>query len=161
MKAIAFLALLVGLVPFQMTLLGLASLGSIRPDLCLIAAILGGLFAGEWKGLALGIVLGFLQNQFSAGDLWLNLIAKGGSGFVAGRVSLYVTNTSTVTALVVVLGLSTLTGALCLLVGLTDEGWTAGFYQARSILLPEAMYNTVVGAGLYWLLARWLPNGSS
>lgn len=156
MKPALYLALLVGLVPFQMTLLDVASIGGVRPDLCLVAAILVGLFAGEWKGLFFGLALGFIQDQFSAGDLWMNLVAKGGAGFLAGGASRFVANASTVTALVVLLGLSLLLGIPILLTGLGDEGWVGWFYRVRAVLFPEAVYNAAVGAGVYWLIARRL-----
>ncbi len=153
MKPALYLALIVALIPFQLTLLQFASIGGIRPDLCLVAAILVGLYAGAWEGLALGLALGFIQDQFSAGELWLNLVTKGGAGFLAGRASRYVANASAITALVVIFGFSTLVGLVFFAGGLTGEGWAGALYRLWAVLLPEALYNALVGTAIYWLIA--------
>lgn len=153
MKQVLYLILVFGLVPIQTTVLAYASVGGIRPDLCLVAASLVGFFAGELDGLLLGLALGFVQDLFSAGELWLNLVTKGSAGFLAGMAGRYVANTTTVTALVTVLGLSFLSGTVFLLTvragGLTDV-----FFAIRSVLLPQAVWDAALAAGMYWLLAK-------
>src|SRR5207344_1137358 len=84
MKALIYGALVLAIVPLQSTLWHAVSIGGVRPDLGLIAACLVGFLGGELDGLLLGCVLGLSQDIFSAGDLWLNMVTKGGAGFLTG-----------------------------------------------------------------------------
>ncbi|MGH7204942.1 MAG: rod shape-determining protein MreD [Nitrospiraceae bacterium] len=153
MKQVLYLTLVFGLVPIQTTVLAHASVGGIRPDLCLVAASLVGLFTGELEGLLLGLAMGFVQDLFSAGELWLNLVTKGSVGFLAGVAGRYVANATTITALAAILGLSFLSGTVFLFTvgpgGLRDAS-----FAVRAVLLPQAMWDAALGAGLYWLLAK-------
>lgn len=153
MKQVLYLTLVFGLVPIQTTVLAHASIGGIRPDLCLVAASLVGLFTGGLEGLLLGLAMGFVQDLFSAGELWLNLVTKGSVGFLAGVASRYVANATTITVLVAILGLSLLSGTVFLLTvgpgGLGDAS-----FAVRAVLLPQAMWDAALGGGMYWLLAK-------
>lgn len=72
MKTGLFVGFILLLVPLQTTVLGSISPFGIRPDLCLIAACLIGFLTGQVQGLIMGFFLGFVQDLFSASDLWLN-----------------------------------------------------------------------------------------
>ncbi len=153
MKQALYLLLVFGLVPIQTTVLTYAGLGGVRPDLCLVAAILVGFFAGELDGLLLGLVLGFVQDLFSAGELGLNLVAKGSAGFLAGMAGRYVTNTTPITVLATVFGLSLLSGTVFLLT--VGAGGLAGVsFAIWSVLLPQALWDATLGGAGYWLVAR-------
>ena len=87
MKLLLYAALILIVVPIQATLLNHMSVLGVRPDLALIAVCLVGFFGGELDGLLLGIILGWSQDLLSAGDLWVNVVSKGGAGFLAGLSS--------------------------------------------------------------------------
>jgi len=152
-KQVIYLTLVFGLVPIQTTVLAHASVGGIRPDLCLVAAILVGFFAGELDGLLLGLALGFVQDLSSAGELWLNLMTKGSVGFLAGVAGRYAANATTIAALAAILGLSLLSGTVFLLT-VGPRGLGDASFAVRAVLLPQAMWDAVLGAGMYWLLAK-------
>ena len=76
MKTLLFISLIFLLVPLQTTVLSSISPFGIRPDLCLVAACLMGFLTGQVHGFVLGFFLGFVQDLFSASDLWLNTITK-------------------------------------------------------------------------------------
>ncbi|HKW85483.1 MAG TPA: hypothetical protein VJM82_00275 [Nitrospiraceae bacterium] len=153
MKPVLYLALIFGLVPIQTTVLAHSSIGGIRPDLCLVAASLVGLFAGELEGLLLGLALGFVQDLFSAGDLWLNVVTKGSVGLLAGMAGRYVAYATTITVLAAVMGLSLFSGTVFLLT-VGPRGLAEGFFAVRSVLLPQALWDAVLAAGIYWLLTE-------
>lgn len=153
MKPALYLALLFGLVPIQTTVLHYAGIGGIRPDLCLVAASLVGFFAGELEGLLLGLALGLVQDLFSAGELWLNLVTKGSVGFLAGVAGRYVAYATTITVLIAVMGLSLLSGTVFLL-AVGPRGLAEGFFAVRSVLLPQSLWDAVLAAGIYWLLTK-------
>ncbi len=154
MKQALYAGLLLGLVPIQTTVLHYASIGGIRPDLCLIAACLAGFVAGEREGMMLGFALGFIQDLFSAGELWLNLVTKGLIGFLAGLVGRFLANATPVAMLATLLGLSVVSGTVFLMAVRMGEGLADLFFVTRSILLPQALFDAAVGTGAYWLIAR-------
>lgn len=151
MKGLLYAGLAVGLVPVQTTVLQHASVAGIRPDLCLIAASLIGLFAGPVEGTLMGAWLGFEQDLFSAGETWVNAMTKAAIGLAAGLVGRYLAHTSPVTVLPLLLGLSVCSGGAFLLAG---AGGRAVPDAVRLVLLPQAAFDAVVGMGLYWLLAE-------
>jgi len=153
MKQLVYLILVFGLVAIQATVLSHVSVGGIRPDLCLVAASLVGFFIGMREGLLVGLAMGFVQDLFSAGELWLNLVTKASAGFLGGAAGRYVANATTITALAGILGLSLLSGTVFLLT-VGPAGFRDASFAVRTVLLPQAMWDAALGAGLYWLLAK-------
>lgn len=154
MKQALYAGLLLGLVPIQTTVLDHVSISGIRPDLCLIAACLVGFFAGERDGMVLGFALGFVQDLFSAGELWLNLVTKGLIGFLAGLVGRLLANATPAAMLATLLGLSVVSGTIFLMAVRVGESLADLFYVVRAVLLPQALFDAAVGTGAYWLIAR-------
>ncbi|MCS7051887.1 MAG: hypothetical protein NZL87_09750 [Thermomicrobium sp.] len=150
MKAWLYAGLAVGLVPIQTTVLEHASVAGVRPDLCLIATSLIGLFGGPVEGMLMGVWLGFEQDLFSAGETWVNAIAKAAIGLAAGLAARYLTHATAVMMLPLLLGLSMCSGIAFLLAG---AGGQTVPDAVRLVLLPQAAFDTAVGMGLYWLLA--------
>lgn len=157
MKPLLYVALVCGLVPLQVTLLQSVGLGGIRPDLCLIAACLVGMLEGELEGLLVGLALGYVQDLFSAGEMWVNLMTKGLLGFLAGLAGGRLTQATPVSILGLLGGLSLLSGIILLIAVRTGGGLADQFYAVWSLLLPEAAFNAALGMGAYWLLAGHAP----
>lgn len=152
MKYAWYIGLFLLVVPVQTTVLEAASVGGIRPDLCLVTAVLVGLTVGPLEGLLMGLGLGFVQDLFSAGPFGLNLLIKGVSGCLAGLTTRYMANATLTTALFVILGLSVLSGIAFLLSGRAGENLSDLFFSLGAVLLPQAGYDAVVGVGIYSLL---------
>jgi rod shape-determining protein MreD len=152
-KPLLYVALVCGVVPMQVTLLQSAGLGGIRPDLCLIAACLIGILEGELEGLLVGLALGYVQDLFSAGEMWVNLLTKGLVGCLAGLAGSRLTQATPVSILGLLGGLSLLSGVILLIAVRTGEGLADQFYAVWSLLLPEAAFNAALGMAAYWLLA--------
>lgn len=153
MKLAVYAGLIFGLVPLQTTVLRYLSVAGVGPDLCLVAACLVGFLGGEIEGLLVGLALGFAQDLFSAGTLWLNVMTKGAIGLVAGLVGRHVTNATPATLLKALVSLSLLSGLTFLASVRPEAGWAGYWAAAYGILLPETAFNTAVGAGVYWLIA--------
>lgn len=152
MKAALYLGLILGLVPFQTTVLELARIGPVRPDLCLVAVVLVGVFAGELEGLLMGLALGFVQDLFSAGDAWLNLALKGAAGVVAGLTGRHVANATPLTILALMGGLSAASGLIVLSRGREALGLGALTVYGPG-WLGQAACDALICTGLYWLIA--------
>lgn len=150
MKPVLYLALAVGLVPVQTTVLEHMSLAGIRPDLCLVAVSVIGLFGGMTDGMAMGLLLGLQQDVFSAGEGWTNAVAKAAIGLAAGAAGRYLARATPVSAVPVLAGLSIASGVAFLMAG-------AGQHEellpvAQAVLLPQAAFDTVLGIAAYWIL---------
>ncbi len=149
MKFLIYGALLVGIVPIQTTILGHVSIAGIRPDLCLVTAVLVGFTRGPFEGLLMGVSLGYIQGFFSAGQLGINLFTKGIAGLLAGAGGKYVANATPVTAVAMVLGLSILSGVVFLFSDRAVESSTDLFQALWSILLLQSAYDAVVAGIVY------------
>jgi LytS/YehU family sensor histidine kinase len=117
----------------------------------LIAVSLIGLFGGPADGVLMGVLLGFEQDLFSAGDAWVNIITKAAIGLSGGLVGRYVARVTPVTVAPMVLGLSVCSGIAFLFAGAGGQGILD---LVRSVLLPQALFDGAIGVGLYWLLAE-------
>lgn len=153
MNVLISVGLVLLLIPLQTTLLPHVSVWEVKPDLGLVAACFVGLFAGELQGVVVGLVIGWALNLFSAGDLWVSLVTKGGAGFVAGMMGRHLTHVSPMLIGIGVLIVSCLSGLVELFtVTSLSESW----WHVSSIVLPQACYDAVVAGGLYWILSEWL-----
>ncbi len=153
MNVLISVGLVLLLIPLQTTLLPHVSVWEVKPDLGLVAACFVGLFAGELQGVVVGLVIGWALNLFSAGDLWVSLVTKGGAGFLAGMMGRHLTHVSPMLIGIGVLIVSCLSGLVELFtVTSLSESW----WHVSSIVLPQACYDAVVAGGLYWILSEWL-----
>lgn len=153
MKAVLYAGLAVGLVPVQTTVLAHASVAGVRPDLCLVATTVIGLFGGPVAGALMGGWLGFEQDLFSAGEAWLNLMTKAGSGLAAGLAGRYVTHATPIAVVPLLVGLSVGVGIVFLTAG---AGRRAVLDALRLVLLPQAVFDVAIGVAVYWILAERL-----
>jgi rod shape-determining protein MreD len=151
MKPWLYAGLAAGLVPVQSTLLDHLSVAGIRPDVCLIAASLIGFFGGPADGALMGLLLGFEQDLFSAGVLGLNLGAKAAAGLLAGLAGRYLAHATPASVAPLMLGLSAGSGLAFMVAG---AGGGETLAAVQSVLLPQAIFDTVVGVALYRLLAE-------
>jgi hypothetical protein len=153
MKFLFYLILVLLLVPLQTTLLPHLSVWNIKPDLGLVAAALVGLLTGELEGLLVGLAIGWVLNLFSAGELWLSLMTNGGVGLLAGFLGRQVSH---VTSISLGMGLLLVSLASGLLATMSFKHPDMGqmWWMVESIVLPQACFDAMVGAGLYWLLSQ-------
>jgi cell shape-determining protein MreD len=152
-KRALYAGLVFGLVPFQSTILSYGSLGGVRPDLCLVATCLVGFLAGEMEGMMLGLALGFVQDLFSASDLCLNLVTKAMIGLLAGVAARHLASATPLAVLGTILAVSALSGVI-FLAAVRGAGGPAEMGMAfLTIVLPQALFDAGIGAGVYWLIA--------
>jgi uncharacterized membrane protein len=153
MKYLFYLILVLLLVPLQTTLLPHLSVWNIKPDLGLVAAALVGLFAGELEGLLVGLAIGWVLSLFSAGELWFSLLTNGGVGLLAGFLGRQVSQVTSISLGVGLLLVSLATGFFAAM-NFKQLDVSQMWWMVESIVLPQACFDGVVGAGLYWLLSQ-------
>lgn len=150
MKVLLYAGLILLVVPLQTALLHHVGLWGIKPDLGLIAVCLVGLLAGELDGVLMGLAMGWALDLFSAGELWLNLVTKGGAGLVAGLAGRQIAHITPVVLLVGLLVVSAVSGLITAF-NMNVGGLEGLWWAVRSVVLPQACYDALVGAGVYWL----------
>jgi len=152
-KFLLYGSLTLFLVPVQTTLLPHVAIWGIKPDLGLVVAALVGLLEGELEGLLVGLAIGWVLNLYSAGDLWLSLITTGGAGLFAGLVGRQVAQ---VTPMILAIGLLVLSlaGGLVAVLSMKTATVTDTWWMVQSVVIPQACFDAVLGAGLLWLLGQ-------
>lgn len=145
------IVLCVGTVVAQATVSSWLTINGIYPDLCLILACLAGFLTNEYKGLLIGLTVGLLQDLLSPGGIGLNLILKGLAGSLAGATT-HTISTVTVPAVVIVtLALSLVCGLGSLMMAYPALDGAESLHAISRILTPQALYQSVLAAGFFWL----------
>ena len=153
MKLLLYVGLVLLLVPVQTTLLPHVAVWGIKPDLGLVVAAVVGLLAGELEGLLVGLAIGWVLNLYSAGDLWLSLITTAGAGLFAGLLGRQVAQV-TPTILSVGLLVLSLAGGLVAVFSMKHTTMSDAWWMVQSVVVPQACFDAVVGAGLLWILGQ-------
>jgi hypothetical protein len=152
-KFLGYTGLVMLLVPIQTTLLPHVAIWDIKPDLGLVVAALVGVLAGELHGLIVGLAIGWILNLYSAGDLWLNLVTTGGAGLFAGLLARQVAEI-TPTILAVGLLFLSLAGGLVAVLNMKSATMADTWWMIQFVVVPQALFDTAVGAGLLWFLEQ-------
>jgi rod shape-determining protein MreD len=138
------------LVPLQTTWSSALSLHTVRPNLVLLFVYFTGFYAGELNGLAAGLVMGFVMDLFSGGPPGMNISTEAAAGLLSGLLGRFFLNTTGTLTMAMVLLLSILYGIMIF----SFHEWVLGgilFVDAfRWTILPEALYNTLVGGIVFW-----------
>jgi uncharacterized membrane protein len=151
-----YAVLVLTVVPIQSTLLNHVNILDVRPDLGLIVVCLVGFFGGELDGLLLGIILGWSQDLLSAGELWVNVVSKGGAGFLAGLAGRHLAHI-TPTVLLVGLGAISCLSNLAFVYTMKISDWDVIWHAIHSKVLIQGIFDAALGAAVYWLFMRRSP----
>ena len=160
MIGLFYTGLILLLLPIQATLLEHISLWGVKPDLCLVATCLAGFLGGRTRGLWLGLALGFIQDMYSAGGMGLNMITKAFAGVISGTAAKILSDTSPTAILLPMLILSFACGLVSLVSARPIVDLMLLIQDFRSILLPQALYDAMMGFCFNWLIALYLPRFS-
>ena len=153
MKFLLYGGLVLLLVPVQTTLLPHVAVWGIKPDLGLVVAAVVGLVAGELEGLLVGLAIGWVLNLYSAGDLWLSLVTTSGAGLFAGLLGRQVAQV-TPTILAIGILLLSMAGGLVAVLSMKNATLSDTWWMVQSVVVPQACFDAVLGAGLLWLLGQ-------
>lgn len=142
------------LVIFQTTWLERFSIGGVKPDLALMAACLGGLLWGKKRGTAFGFILGYLMGLSSGGAETAHLVIKTLVGFFSGQLRKTLIYLNPIITGITI-ALFSLIQSLILMLNTNLEiiSGNLSFYLFH-LILPEALYNSLLGYGVYWVVTR-------
>lgn len=152
MKEALYVGLIFGLVPFQVTGLNYAAIAGIRPDLPLVAVFLMAFLSSEMEGLLIGVLLGSMQDLFSAGALWINLITKGAIGVLAALMGRHLASAAPLTVGALLFILSLMAGSAAVAWMRVEDGFAGVWITIQTVVVPEALLDAILGTALYWLL---------
>ncbi len=151
MQIALHIVLCVATVVTQATLSSWLSVHAIYPDLCLILACIAGFLSNEYKGLMVGLTVGLFQDLLTPGGIGLNMILKGLTGSLAGVTAYTVSTVTTAAVVIVTLVLSLGCGLASLIVAFPALNGSEAFHAISWILVPQALYNGFLAAGIFWL----------
>jgi cell shape-determining protein MreD len=154
MKSVAYLILLVLLIPIQTGVLEpLANIG-IRPDLGMVFLYAIGLLTGPVEGALAGMALGLLQDISGVGIVGLSGLSRGAAGFVAGLLGSRVLDIGSPSNIVF---LAAFTAAESLFIALFFE-LSYGSMPVWSLLfrrmLPGALFTALAGYAVLQVVSR-------
>ncbi|MEX5213090.1 MAG: hypothetical protein NW703_02890 [Nitrospiraceae bacterium] len=153
MKFWVYLGLCLLLVPLQTTALGRTGTTLVEPDVILVAVCLIGLLTDELEGALMGVLLGFIQDLFSAGVAFPNLVTKGLLGIAAGLIGQQVVQVSSIVVALTVVLLSSLSGLAFLYLARGHALWEA-FLAVPTLLLPQALLDAILAVAVFWGVQR-------
>jgi rod shape-determining protein MreD len=150
-----YVLLIVAVVPVQLVLLERLSIGGVHTDLALVVVCLIGFQAGEMDAIAVGLLLGFMQDLFSGGQHWENLWLKPMIGLLAGLASRNVMNFTLLFSLACMLALSIFSGSVMYIVKSVQGSGIDFLASAQNIILPQAVYDAVLGVTILKIIQYW------
>jgi rod shape-determining protein MreD len=151
-----YIGILLLIIPVQTIIMDHFSLGGIKPDLGLIAVYLIGIRMGETHGLMMGGMIGLLMDLFSGGMIGANLFTKPIAGWVSGVAGRTVQDVKILVSVGLLFCLSLFAGFFTYFFLEILKGGSDLFVTFRWIILPQALYDTVVGTIILSLIPyRW------
>ncbi|MDH5428833.1 MAG: rod shape-determining protein MreD [Nitrospirota bacterium] len=145
------LVLCIGTVVAQATVSSWVSINGLYPDLCLVLACLAGFLKNEYKGLLMGLTVGLFQDLLSPGGIGLNMILKGLAGSLAGATTHTISTVTVPAVILVTLVLSLVCGLASLIMAYPALDGVETFHAFSRILAPQALYQSVLAAGIFWI----------
>jgi rod shape-determining protein MreD len=152
---VADIAILAGSLVLQQTLASWLAVGSVRPDLTLIALTAVALRRGPLAGLYAGLFLGLLQDVYAVDALGAGVLAKSVIGYGMGFFEEKVMKVMAATR-VLLLGLALIAHDLVWFLAAGFRG--RHFFEALLFQsLPSAVYTLVLGAVAFYFAAGFKP----
>jgi rod shape-determining protein MreD len=152
---VADIAILAGSLVLQQTLASWLAVGSVRPDLTLIALTAVALRRGPLAGLYAGLFLGLLQDVYAVDALGAGVLAKSVVGYGMGFFEEKVMKVMAATR-VLLLGLALIAHDLVWFLAAGYRG--RHFFEALLFQsLPSAVYTLVLGAVAFYFAAGFKP----
>lgn len=157
MKFLVYGGVVLLIVPFQMVVVHRFSIEGIVPDAVLVTVCLVGLWRGEFEAVVLGLVLGFLQDLLSGATVYLNLMTKPLIGLVSGIVGRTPIFLVRWMIPILITGLSLVSGLLILFLLQVSFPEMDVVQALLSIVMPQALYDGVLGAIVLFAVFRLFP----
>lgn len=160
MMALAMIVLAIISLLLQSTVLPYLTVGGVTPDLVLVLAILYTIFQGPKRGVAMGFVLGIIEDIFLGRFIGMNALTKGITSFIIGWFSQRAFRENILVPILAMVSATLFNELLFLCVGKIvglNWGWDLWFWRA----LPTAIYNTCLVPFIYIPTFNWFTDENS
>ena len=145
------------IIPFQVVVVHRFAIEGIVPDAVLVTVCLVGLWRGEFEAVVLGLVLGFLQDLLSGATVYLNLMTKPLIGLAIGIVGRTPLSLIRWMIPILITGISFVSGLIILFLLQASSSEMDVVQALLSIVLPQALYDGVLGAIVLLATFRLFP----
>lgn len=143
----------------QASLVPLVSIGAVQPDLVLIVIAAQAIAGGPTRGALSGFFGGLLQDLLAPGSVGVGALVKTVIGYSLGRVDRSLLGESPLLPVIMIGVMSLVSQSAYLgLLFLAGEPVIFSTYLP-GVVLPSALYTTIVGFLLYPLVERWSNPG--
>lgn len=145
------IAAVILIIPVQTTLVNFAAINGLKPDLGFLLVYFLGYFRGVRKGLLAGAGIGLFYDLLFGGPFGMNIFSKSITGIGAGILSrVFLSPTAPIT-MALILSLSIGVGFGNFFFHQAVLGGALPGEVFRWIILPESLYNSVLGGVIYWV----------
>jgi rod shape-determining protein MreD len=153
-RRLTFFIILIVALLLQLTVAPEISIGSVRPDVLLVATVCWALFEGPASGALFGFCAGLLEGIFSTAVLGVSAFAKTIIGYFSGELRQRVVSKSVIWPIIIVFAASILHelikfGAWAI-VGLEDRP-----PFSFGIIIGLALYNAAITLLVYPIIGRF------
>lgn len=132
----------------------LLEIRGVAPDLFLILTLLMGLVHGAAEGAVFGLALGTLQDFVYSRSLGMSAFVKMSTGFAAGVAGRRLFRENILVLVVTVFAGTLVSGGLFFVMARIFGSGIEFLPALGGIVVPGAVYNSVLAPFLYWALRR-------
>lgn len=146
---------------FQVTVFSVYPLAGVTPDLLLVLVVLTGFFSGSRKGTYSGLGIGIVQDILLGNFLGVYTIVKMVIGALTGLLTRHLYKGDLIVPPLLVF-LSTIIHELLVLLLSESMILEVNFpLLLKTVILPQAVYNSLLGILLFIIMSRYIYSGGS
>lgn len=153
-RRLLFTIILLVTLLLQVGVAGEMSIGSVKPDILLVATICWALFEGPSRGALFGFWAGLLEDVFSTAVLGVGAFAKTLMGYFAGELRQRVVSKSVIWPMLIIF-VGTILHELIKFAAWTMVGLERKPPFELTVIFGLALYNAVITLAVYPLLGRF------
>jgi len=134
---------------------------SVRPDFILIISVVSGLVWGIRYGTGFGFVAGLFQDLFLGGMFGIFTVIKTFTGGLSGFLEGIVFKEKIIFPPIIIFAMTIIHETLVILLS-EKLIFGVNYYSAlKSIILPEAILNAIIGFFIYYIYYRITESGET
>ncbi|MFQ5454844.1 MAG: rod shape-determining protein MreD [Nitrospirota bacterium] len=153
MRFLIYIIIFILIIPVQTIFMDTISIHGITPEIGLVIVYCIGMFYGEVEGIVIGFYLGVILDIFSGG-FWYNFLGKTLIGLLSGLLGKSILNLKLYFNISMIFLFSLIEGVLVYLMLEMLEKDINFFETLKGIIIPQSIYNGVIGGIASWMLFK-------